>query len=67
MTIKETIDLLESKYIEKAIDKLSRENPKGLLDFWVNVKEFETPKIQRATFEPTTDEDITIKIVYDED
>ena len=59
MTITEALDLLESTYVETDIAKLL---PKDRLNFWVNLKEFNQPKIQRTMFEPSIDEEIEIVI-----
>ena len=45
MSIAEALELLERDYVEKDIKMLT---PKDRLWFWQNLKEFVTPKIQRA-------------------
>ena len=62
MNIKEALDLLEGTYVQEDIRKLQ---PKDRLNFWINLKEFEVPKIQRSTFEPNTDDEIEIIITKD--
>ena len=62
MTVQEALDLLESTYVAEDIRKLQ---PKDRLNFWINLKEFVVPKIQRSTFEPNTDDEIEIVITKD--
>ena len=65
--IEEIIELLEKDYLDNDIDALP---PKDRLVFYLNVKEFETPKMQRTTFRVGSDKEkdeseIKIKIVGD--
>ena len=62
MTIQEALELLESRYVAEDIRKLQ---PKDRLNFWINLKEFVQPKIQRSTFEPNIDDDLEIIITKD--
>jgi len=66
MTITEAIKLMEERHLEKCINLLAVKQPKELLSFFINLKEFEQPRIQRTTFEPSTDNDVEIKITYNE-
>ena len=61
MNIEEALKLLEEDYVEQDIKALA---PKDRLNFWQNLKEFTRAKIQRVNFEPLTDKDKRIKIVY---
>ena len=61
MTITEALELLEGTYVQTDIAKLL---PKDRLNFWINLKEFNQPKIQRTMFEPSTEDDINITISY---
>ena len=60
MTIDEALILLES-YVEADIKALEA---KDRLNFWQSLSEFKRAKIQRVNFEPITDKDKQIKIVY---
>ena len=60
MTIDEALILLES-YVEGDIKALEA---KDRLNFWQALSEFKRAKIQRVNFEPITDKDKQIKIVY---
>jgi len=60
MNIDEALILLET-YVEDDIKKLE---PKERLNFWQALSEFKRAKIQRVNFEPLTDKDKRIKIVY---
>jgi hypothetical protein len=62
MNINEALELLESTYVLLDIQKLQ---PKDRLNFWINLKEFQTPKIQRSTFEQNLDDEIEIIITKD--
>jgi hypothetical protein len=68
MTVTEALELLEGTYVGEDIAKLQ---PKDRLNFWINLKEFNQPKIQRTMFEPQTDESVEIiitkKVVNEED
>ena len=59
MTVTEALELLEGTYVGDDIAKLQ---PKDRLNFWINLKEFNQPKIQRTQFEPATDESVEIII-----
>jgi len=61
MTITEALQLLEETYVAEDIAKMQ---PKDRLNFWINLKEFNQPKIQRTMFEPHTEDDINITISY---
>lgn len=61
MTIDEALTLIENKYVKADIEAMTA---KDRLNFWINLKEFQVPKIQRATFEPVADKDIEIEITW---
>ena len=60
--IKKYITLLENDYIEEDLKKLS---PKDRLNWYLLIKEFEVPKLQRAGFQHGDDtiEEIVVKYV----
>ena len=60
MNIDEALAFLET-YVEKDIRNL---DAKDRLNFWQSLSEFKRAKIQRVNFEPLTDKDKQIKIVY---
>ena len=60
MTIDEALAFLET-YVEKDIRNL---DAKDRLNFWQSLSEFKRAKIQRVNFEPLTDKDKQIKIIY---
>lgn len=64
MDIREAIVLIESDYVEEAIEKLSK-NPKDLLNFWVLIKEFEQPKIQRKAEDIDQEQDTVFELKYE--
>ncbi len=61
MTIEDQLTLLE----EFAEDDIKALTPKDRLNYFQTLKEFTRAKIQRANFEPITDKDKQIKIVYE--
>ena len=63
MNIDEALALLET-YVEKDIKNL---DSKDRLNFWQSLSEFKRPKIQRVNYEPLTDKDKQIKIVYEDE
>jgi len=67
MTIEQAIELLEDVYVEEAIKQLAKDSPKDLINIWLNISEFKRAKIQRINFEPLTDQDKQIKIVYEDE
>ena len=60
MNIDEALKMLET-YVEKDIRNL---DAKDRLNFWQSLSEFKRAKIQRVNFEPLTDKDKQIKIIY---
>ena len=63
MNIDEALTLLET-FVEEDIKNLES---KERLNFWQSLSEFKRAKIQRVNYEPLTDKDKQIKIVYEDE